>query len=182
MFLLSILSYRYPKQFRCKFVLCLSKFHFKWTHERYIENRGLSLRRCMLFFSRRRFKFVHHDAHVRERLTRVGACNGLRCASRPRQGGVFSHPTWRFQFHFLSRRFPAVPPSHLRPPCGSDLGSGVVSHPTPCYSLDAARGCKDRVKEIHNCSLDRAVRSTRLFPLRVLREIAEDHLLINLLL
>lgn len=30
----------------------------------------------------------------------------IREYKRPRQGGVLSHPTWRFQFHFLSRRFP----------------------------------------------------------------------------
>jgi len=133
-----------------------------------------------LFFSRHRFKFVHH-AHIREKHTRVGVCNGLRCASRPRQGGVFSHPTWRFQFHFLSRRFPAVPPSHLRPPCGSYLGSRVVSHPTPCYSLDVARGCKDRERK-RDLRLFLRV-ATWLFPLCVLREIAEDHpFRINLLL
>lgn len=101
------------------------------------------------FFFQLRFKFTHH-ARVRE----AHACGSVQqdlaarwCASRPRQGGVLSHPTWRFQFHFLSRRFPSVPPSHLRPPCGSDPGSGVVSHPTPYYSLNAARRCKDR--EIH---------------------------------
>lgn len=69
------------------------------------------------------------------------------CASRPRQGGVLSHPTWRFQFHFLSRRSPLAPAPltpHLRPPCCTDLGPGVVSHPTPYYSLHVARGCKDR--------------------------------------
>jgi len=139
-----------------------SRFRSRWTSNG-IRNRPSLARRLAVtrsvsfssdLFCQCRLKFVrlaHARARARER--EAHACGsasraGVRARAETTPGwGPPSHPTWRFQFHFLSRRS-SLPPS--RPPCGSDLGSGVVSHPTPCYSLDAARGCKDR--EIHRSS------------------------------
>lgn len=88
-------------------------------------------------------------------------CRDVRdvCVSRPRQGGVLSHPTWRFQFHFLSRRPPLAPNrGAANPPPEATLRhrSGPRNSQPPHALLFASRRSQMQASSIHGCSLDLA--------------------------
>ena len=90
---------------------------------------------------------------LRDRVSRDVRDRLFVCASRPRQGGVLSHPTWRFQFHFLSRR----PPNHCaaNPPPEATLRhrSGLWNSQPPHALLFASRRSQMQASSIHGFAL-----------------------------